>query len=285
MADLIKKIRTSSGDLQIDYNSLANKPELGAMFSNPNLLINSDFRNPVNQRGKTVYEEQTERYGIDRWLIYNGIKEEVHYDFITLKNTVNFTSYFGQKFEFPLYNYSSYVITLDVGTLVGNINVTIGNQTETTNSHTLVSGVNVFYIQPYEMTSSMDQLMLTLEPGAEVNLGYIKLEQGSIATPFASRSYGEELLLCKRFYQVTKCYRTFWTDLYNNEFVENVPYGIDMRAIPRVTANITDSYNVTDLSVSDGGDVCAYRVACKPTESGGIGHRFEMYVIADAEIY
>ena len=28
MADLVKKIRTESGDLQIDYNALANKPDL-----------------------------------------------------------------------------------------------------------------------------------------------------------------------------------------------------------------------------------------------------------------
>ena len=62
MAKLITKIRTNEGDLPIDYNALANLPTI----SNPNLLINADFRNPVNQRGKTVYEEATERYGIDR---------------------------------------------------------------------------------------------------------------------------------------------------------------------------------------------------------------------------
>lgn len=281
MAEYIKKIRTESGDMQIDYTALANLPTI----SNPNLLVNADFRTPINQRGKTVYDEQTERYGIDRWLIYNGVKEEVHHDFITIKNTADFTSWFAQKFEFPLYNYSSYVITLDVGTLVGNISVTIGNQFNTTNHHTLVSGVNVFYVQPYEMTDSMEQLVLTLEPGAAVDLGYIKLEQGTTATPFVPRTYGEELLLCKRFYQVVKCYRTFWTDLYNNEFVESIPYGIDMRVIPRVTANITDVYNVENISVSDAADASGYRVAYTPTEGGGIGHRFEMYVVADAEIY
>lgn len=52
MADLIKKIRTEQGDLQIDYSALANLPSI-----NNNLLINSDFRNPVNQRGETTYTE------------------------------------------------------------------------------------------------------------------------------------------------------------------------------------------------------------------------------------
>ena len=209
----------------------------------------------------------------------------MHFGFITLKNTFNQESWFGQAFEHPLNNNESYVITVDVGTIIGDVDVCISNQYDSTVRHTLKYGINTFIVHPNEMTSNMERLVFTLGAGAAVDLGYVKLEQGITATPFVPRSYGEELLLCKRFYQVTKCYRTFWTDLYNNEFIESIPYGIDMRAIPRVTADIVDFYNVTDLSVSDAGDVCAYRVAYKPTEGGGLGHRFEIYVIADAEIY
>jgi len=57
MSQLVKKIRTSAGDCQIDYNALANLPAIG----NPNLLINSDFRNPINQRGITKYEGQNSK--------------------------------------------------------------------------------------------------------------------------------------------------------------------------------------------------------------------------------
>lgn len=50
MPEYINKIRTASGDLPINYEALANLPTI----SNPNLLINSDFRNPINQRGSTT---------------------------------------------------------------------------------------------------------------------------------------------------------------------------------------------------------------------------------------
>lgn len=281
MTNLVKKIRTSSGDLQIDYNALANLPTI----SNPNLLINADFRNPVNQRGQTVYEEPTERYGVDRWLIYNGVKEEVHSGFITLKNTFNQESWFGQAFEYPLNNNESYVITVDVGTIVGIVDVCISNQNDNTVRHTLKYGINTFVVNPNEMSSKMERLIFTFGAGAAVDLGYVKLEQGITATPFVPRTYGEEFLLCKRFYQVVKYHRTFWSDIYNQEIVESIPYGIDMRAIPRVTANITDYYNVTNVTVSDDGDTSIYRIAYMPTEDGGIGHRLTMYIVADAEIY
>jgi hypothetical protein len=69
MPEYVTKIRTSQGDLPVDYNSLANLPELNTMFSNPNLLINSDFRNPVNQRGATTYQEASDWTSFDSiWL-------------------------------------------------------------------------------------------------------------------------------------------------------------------------------------------------------------------------
>lgn len=40
---------------------------LGNKFSNPNLLINSDFK--INQRGATSYESHG--YSVDRWKIWN----------------------------------------------------------------------------------------------------------------------------------------------------------------------------------------------------------------------
>lgn len=278
---LIKKIRTNEGDLQIDYNALANLPDLNNTFCSPNLLINSDFRYPVNQRGQTNYINDVNwawRYTIDRWALngsLNAMSVVVNNGTITVTNSGSDAVHFRQWFE-RKYDSGYYTATVNVVAVSGVVRIHMDDSNQ---SDALVVGKNVI-----TLSAAPEYFNILLEAGASVDLGYVKLEQGTTATPFVPRLYGEELLLCKRFYQVTKCYRTFWTDLYNNEFVESVPYGIDMRAIPRVTANITDSYNVTDLGVSDNGDVCAYRVTYKPTESDGIGHRFEMYVTADAEI-
>ena len=54
-----------AGDVYIGGTSQDDAINLKHISSNPNLLINSDFRNPVNQRGRIVYDEPG--YTIDRW--------------------------------------------------------------------------------------------------------------------------------------------------------------------------------------------------------------------------
>ena len=54
MSQYVTKIKTSDGDLQIDYNALANLPELNTMFSNPNLLINGDCCSALHCRDDLI---------------------------------------------------------------------------------------------------------------------------------------------------------------------------------------------------------------------------------------
>lgn len=216
MAEFVTKIRTDKGDLPIDYNALANKPELNNMFSNPNLLINSDFRNPINQRGNTIYNETTERYGVDRWLIYNGVIEEVKSGCITLRNTLNQTAWFGQHFEFVLANNESYVITVNVGSITGNVNVCMSNMNDNhTVLRTLKSGINTFVVAPSEMIANMERLIFTFEAGAAIDLVYVKLERGTTPTPFVGRLYDDELMICRRYY------RKYWTSMLFPQFYSN----------------------------------------------------------------
>lgn len=227
MANLVKKIRTSSGDLQIDYNALANLPSI-----NNNLLINSDFRNPVNQRGETVYAEATERYGIDRWMIYNGVTETVNNGYITLTNTADITAWFAQKFEHPLYNSEYYTITVNVRNISGDINISIGNQDEVTTRHSLTTGINSFVVQPNEITSTMSQIAFALSAGSSMELIYVKLEEGKSPTKFTSRIFEEELAICRRYY------RKYWTSMVFPQFYGNQYYGFlfdtPMRIHPQV---------------------------------------------------
>ena len=55
---------------------------LGTKFSNPNLLINPDFK--INQRGATSYEQQG--YSVDRWKIWNVTVTPNSNGSITIKN-------------------------------------------------------------------------------------------------------------------------------------------------------------------------------------------------------
>ena len=42
---------------------------------------------------------------------------------------------------------------------------------------------------------------IRVEPSCSVSIDWVKLELGSIATPFSPRPYAEELAMCQRYYQ------------------------------------------------------------------------------------
>jgi hypothetical protein len=192
MSQLVKKIRTESGDLQIDYNALANLP------GNPNLLINSDFRNPINQRGKTSYKNDKDWswcYGIDRWACnasLNSCEVTVNDASITIANNGNSEMHFRQLFE-QAYDNGTYTATINVIAVTGNVVVHFDGGAK---SRTLTVGKNVI-----TLNATPEHFNLLISAGASIELVWIKLEVGSVSTPFVPRIYGEEVYLCKRFCQ------------------------------------------------------------------------------------
>ena len=73
------------GKINVDVANSANSAKLGGKapeyYLQPrNLLDNSDFRNPVNQRGQASY---TGEYGIDRWRVWNSDTLTVNSGYIT----------------------------------------------------------------------------------------------------------------------------------------------------------------------------------------------------------
>ena len=227
MAEFVKKIRTASGDLQIDYNSLANLP------SNPNLLINSNFSAPINQRGETSYSNGSDWkycYCIDRWATIGAINTNtvtVNSGSITIKNNSTDGMQFRQWFETDYdkcYTSGYYTATIKVLSISGTVKVKLD---ETTMSDALKSGVNV-------VTLNCTPLFFCLEIAANSNIQieYMKLEHGTISTPFIPKMYQEELLICRRFY------RKYWTGMlfpqfYNNQYCGFV-FDTPMRKTPTV---------------------------------------------------
>lgn len=257
MPNLIKKIRTNAGDLQIDYNALANLPTI----SNPNLLINSDFRNPVNQRGQTTYTEGTERYGVDRWLLYNSTREVVNSGSITVTNVGEATTWFAQKFERPLDNSESYAITVKVGAITGNgAYVSIGNQDEATTPGILQTGINKFIVDTNEITSAMEQFIVTLPVGTSVELIYIKLEQGSTVTPFVPKAYAQEVAECQRYFTKSNGYRLNVVHGTNDLYM-TIPLAATLRHVPTISIGVgTVCVALHDSGVASRYTIKSYRV-------------------------
>lgn len=197
MSQLVKKIRTSAGDCQIDYNALANLP------ANQNLLINSDFRNPINQRGKKSYSNNNDWawcYTIDRWACnasLNSCTLTVNSASITITNNGSSEMHFRQLFE-QSYDNGTYTATINVIAVTGNVVVHFDGGAK---SRTLTVGKNAI-----TLNATPEHFNLLISAGASIELAWIKLEVGSVSTPFVPRIYGEEVYLCKRFFQTVNLY-------------------------------------------------------------------------------
>ena len=248
MSQYVTKIRTNDGDKQIDYNALANLPTI----SNPNLLINSDFRNPINQRYGSVYEGHAARvYTIDRWChtaTDYGRTLEVCDGYIRYTNpNTEYQSFWFQQFERTL-PVDSYTITVNVKSVTGN-NVWVGNLVNgstgvewgNSSCFNLQPGINVF---TFDGECAGLYFQASISSGAE--LYWVKLEQGTTSTSFAPRMFQEELHLCRRYFDSICGIRVpgVEKDLTTKTIGFSIPRTMQMRGEVRVAIlgnNVTNS--------------------------------------------
>ena len=228
MANLVKKIRTSAGDLQIDYNALANLPTI----SNPNLLINGNFKNAVNQREKTTYKSDANNYTriftIDRWNIQNGTTLTVNNGSITLtgNSASSGLALFSQILEHPYV--SNYVLQINVLSVTNGVVVDVYNASSNViSSTTLKNGLNTIHIT----NNSVFFIQFGIASNASIKLEYVKLEQGTNATPFIPRLFAEELIMCQRYY---RCFSR--TPIYAPSDTNNV-YFMPLHFSPSLRSN------------------------------------------------
>ncbi len=85
----------------------------------------------------------------------------------------------------------------------------------------------------------------TWSSGDWMEITQVQLEVGSIATPFEHRSYGEELALCQRYYEISP---TTYLTTYGTMSIANVQYKVEKRVTP--TSTVT---NKSETGILAGG--------------------------------
>ena len=174
-------------------------------FSNPNLLLNSNFK--VDQRGRGTYTNNTTKptYTLDRWI---SINTEVVYNIdgtatITSLATADTSSWFKQILEHAIN---------DTCTLSCNITAVTGNAYlyNQANGKKIVKGLNTVTL------SYLKEASIELEQGASITIEWIKLEKGSKATAYVAPNYADELQRCMMYYNVvnTPLNGYFTTQMY-----------------------------------------------------------------------
>lgn len=232
------------------------------VISNPNLLINSNFKNPINQRGQTTYiGSGTNQYTIDRWRI-KGVATVLtiltNGDGISLGKSDTLTGYalLEQAVE------NSEILEGKVLTASTSVDGNIISCTVSAGWTFPAEGMATLATARYENLDIKIQLysdkILTvyiyiggsIAQGTTYNLQWAKLELGSISTQYVPRSTGEELLLCQRYYRTfPEFFGTHTTFAYsgrNNQF--SIMLTPPMRVTP--TANFVNCKMATTSSSS-----------------------------------
>lgn len=155
---------------------------MGTKFSNPNLLINPDFK--INQRGLTSYTVSGFSYTVDRW---RSSSKTVTVSDSGLTIQTDDDCWFSQKFEKAIEG----KVTLSIKISAINGKISLSPPTN-----------NLFITSPgvYSITlDNIEEYNLYITANTSVTIEWAKLEQGSIATPFVAPNPAEELLKCKRY--------------------------------------------------------------------------------------
>ena len=88
--------------------------------------------------------------------------------------------------------------------------------------------------------------------GDYIEVKEVQVELGSVATPFEHRSYGEELALCQRYYQViTEGGRAMAYAHNSTDVMRSVSFPTQMRTAPTLVSASTLSAGVYDLSIAN----------------------------------
>ena len=214
-----------------------------------NLLHNWDFRNPVNQRGRSSYSGVG--YSIDRWQLGNNTASlNVETDYITVADPISGHNFFIQQIENPAL-FAGKTITFSVD-VVAYKNVALriyDGEVQIGNFNIANVGVNYLTVTlPESITSNLQVVIRSINANASISLKSAKLELGSISTlandPPAD--YGEQLALCQRYYQKIYILRPLCS-CHPTRIEIMVPLSVPLRSVPTI-----ESYSVPGWFRVDG---------------------------------
>ena len=210
-----------------------------------NLLDNSDFRNPVNQRGATSYTG--EGYTIDRWYTNMGV-----YVTVTVGNgkiTLHKSSSGGDFMQTLPVNLTGKTMTYAVMTADGNIyckSAVISGSFNFTQIAGLKAylGVGVVDGQTVFKIYFNDSSDITLE------LVWAALYEGRYTAetlpPYVPKGYATELAECQRYYLPVSEHWNMGVVLTGTGYIcLNIPTNIKMRITPNVIISGAKAYHPT----------------------------------------
>ena len=163
-------------------------------FRNQNLLINPDFK--INQRGQAEYAYQTSgaiQYTVDRFrVVFLSVKTASDGLILNANGTNADGGYISQVLEDAVKGDT--VLSFKVSAVVGTIEFRNVNSEDEGNTVT-ISSDGTYTVKG----NNTKKVIAHITKGSSCKIEWVKLEHGSIATPFVDPNPAEELVKCERF--------------------------------------------------------------------------------------
>lgn len=248
---------------------------LGKKFSNPNLLINPDFK--INQRGNSTYSSTGAGCTVDRWVGTN-VKTVVNSDGTVSVSSLSGTGYYTQHEE--NISYGKHTYSIYVQAITGTVKAFYKSKDlKDVGLGTLKQGLNTFT----SVDDGFKSFFLSMAGGSSVTLKYAKVEQGTVATSFIAPNMAEELVKCKRYYDFSVLH-FYGVCNSNGSLNEDLVLYRHFRTSPTFSTNATYSKNVTvsTLALKGSNDGGYYLYVRTPTSGT---YELDLTIKADAEIY
>lgn len=180
--------------------------------SNPNLLINPNFR--INQRAETSYS--TAGYTVDCWKLFSTVSGSlgsvtVSDDGVTLTGGDNaMDAYLCQFLEDSYGNKiagKTVTVSFEVENVTGlGICVAQYGRSESSNLFARVTSDGKYKVtgvwEPLSITNRHALMFYNRDAYSSAKIKWVKLEIGSISSPFCPPDPATELAKCQRYYQI-----------------------------------------------------------------------------------
>ena len=270
---------------------------------NNNILINSNFANPINQRGNDALSvlPSVGAYTIDRWKASN-ISLTLNNGYITAKSFDGSKLKLLQIVEFPTL-YSDKTLTASLKYRVRGFDNSTDAQLQIEADGVANSTVNLICDETWHVAKTTSKLgkvselryNLMVTGKGEIDIEWSKLEEGEHETPYVPRLYAEEWLLCRRYFKKLYLGSSNLFQINTDDLLYCMSLEGEMRVPPTITFPTDGTTVLAKNGVPQNGftfegvdmTVLSFLIRAKKT-SHGISYNdiptLRRYVYADSEL-
>lgn len=222
-----------------------------------NLLDNSDFKNPVNQRGATTVSAGG--YFIDRWAVkQSGMSAALGQSGMTISNSRsdNTAGYIEQVLPDNVVNSTTHAGK--AYTIAAKANGKIDCATATIpNSATInVDSVNQIVLLYSQSAAKWVARCIVNQSGHQMTIEWMALYEGSYTAdtlpPYQPKGYAAELAECKRYYELLDSGTSQFVRAYKDDVIAFCVDYYEKRAVPVIsmTGALGNALNVAGVGAA-----------------------------------